>query len=188
MNETVRKALTSTIGRWIAGGFSLLLAPVLPALINFVNSTLGYNLSDGQVQSYSKTAALAIAGVVVTWLLNLGAHERTALRAAVDPTNAVNPDLPDEEVTQGTFETEDEDPDGTEFVPADHSEAPLLDDDPDREGPADLAALHGFTGDENDPTIQIEQVDPEPDIDPPIKGDPLGVEEQTNGDPIDGEE
>jgi hypothetical protein len=170
-NETVRNVLTSTIGKWIAGLFAVVLAPILPSLINGINDILGYDLSDAQVTSYSNKAALAIAGVLVTWLLNRGLFERKALDVAANPTNNVNPDAAAEQVTDGDmYEDEDDDPDGSEHV------------DPDFENInaeiADSAPTNGF-GDEQGEEDELEggaedmpAIEDEPE--PPAKGAPLG--------------
>lgn len=77
----LKTALTSFIGRVILAAFTLVIVPVLPTLINFVNDVLGYNLTDAQVTSYAKNAALGIAALAATWLLNRGLFERAAVIA-----------------------------------------------------------------------------------------------------------
>lgn len=77
----LKTALTSFIGRVVLAVFTLLIVPVLPTLINFINDLLGYNLTDGQVISYAKNAALGIGALAATWLLNRGLFERSAVIA-----------------------------------------------------------------------------------------------------------
>jgi hypothetical protein len=90
MDSTFRgvlnKVLTSFIGRVVLGLFSLVVLPVLPAIVNFINELLGYGLTDEQVKDYAETAAYGIAGMAAVWLLNNGLFERAALKvkAVVD--------------------------------------------------------------------------------------------------------
>jgi hypothetical protein len=116
MSDTVRGVLTSTIGRWIAGLFALVVGPALPAIINFINNTVGYDLTDAQVQAYSQKLSFAIAGVIVTWLINRGLFERKVVE------QTVSVDTDESEAENEVFEDEDENPDGSEFLPEDHSE------------------------------------------------------------------
>jgi fumarate reductase subunit D len=81
MRDILKKAVTSFIGRVILALYTLIVVPVLPTLINFVNDTLGYNLTDAQVQEYSRNAAYGIAALATVWLLNNGLFERAALKA-----------------------------------------------------------------------------------------------------------
>lgn len=77
----LKTALTSFIGRIILAAFTLVIVPVLPTLINFTNDVLGYDLTDTQVTSYAKNAAIGIAALAATWLLNRGLFERAAVIA-----------------------------------------------------------------------------------------------------------
>ena len=81
LREMLRKFISSFIGRIVLAAYTLLIVPVLPSVINFVNDVLGYDLSDAQVQNYAAKAALAIGGLAAVWLLNNGLFERTALKA-----------------------------------------------------------------------------------------------------------
>jgi hypothetical protein len=80
--DTIRGALTSVLGRIILAVYTLIIVPVLPTLINFVNTTLGYNISDAEITVYANKAALAIAGLAAVWLLNKGLFERKAIEVA----------------------------------------------------------------------------------------------------------
>lgn len=88
MDKKLRDVLTSTLGRWIAAGFALILAPVTPALVNLFNNVFGVGLTDAQITDYSQTASVAIAGVVVTWLYNRGVFERKAVDTLANPDTA----------------------------------------------------------------------------------------------------
>lgn len=79
VNDTIRAALTSVIGRIIVVAYTIIIVPLLPTIINFANQTLGYHISDAEITSYANKAALAIAGLVAVWLLNKGLFERKAL-------------------------------------------------------------------------------------------------------------
>lgn len=81
MQDVLRKALTSFIGRVVLALYTLVVVPLLPAAINFINGTLGYSLTDAQVQSYASKASYGIAALAAVWLLNSGLFERAAVRA-----------------------------------------------------------------------------------------------------------
>jgi len=80
LHDVIQKALTTFIGRVVLAVFTLVVVPVMPALINFVNSTLGYNLTDAQIQAYATNASYGIAALASVWLLNNGLFERAALK------------------------------------------------------------------------------------------------------------
>lgn len=104
----LKTALTSFIGRVILALFTLIVVPVLPTLIGFVNDVLGYDLTDAQVTSYAKNAALGVAALGATWLLNRGLFERAAVNAkavieAGKNSNVNNITTPREEHQPGEF-------------------------------------------------------------------------------------
>jgi uncharacterized membrane protein len=78
--EAIRAALTSVVGRVVAGVTTVVLLPVLPSVVSAVNSITSLGLTDGQVMEYAKAAAVGGALVVSTWLFNRGRFEATALK------------------------------------------------------------------------------------------------------------
>jgi len=79
--DTLRKAVGSFVGRIVLAGYTLIVVPFLPSIINFTNGILGYSLTDAQVQSYADKGALAVGGLAAIWLLNNGLFERAAVQA-----------------------------------------------------------------------------------------------------------
>lgn len=77
----LKTALTSFIGRVVLALYTLVVVPMLPAVINFTNNILGYNLTDAQVTLYAKNAAFGIGALAAIWLLNNGLFERAAVAA-----------------------------------------------------------------------------------------------------------
>lgn len=82
MQAVLKAAVTSFVGRIILAAYTLVVVPLLPAFINFMNTTLGYSLTDAQVSSYATKASVAIAGLAGVWLLNNGLFERAAVVAS----------------------------------------------------------------------------------------------------------
>lgn len=101
----LKTALTSFIGRIILAGFTLVIVPILPTLINFTNDVLGYNLTDGQVTSYAKNAALGVAALAATWLWNRGRFEAAAVagQAVIEAGKATGVSLDRTEHQPGEF-------------------------------------------------------------------------------------
>lgn len=92
--ELLRKALSSFIGRIVLALYTLVVVPVLPTVINFVNETLGYDLTDVQVQSYASKAAIAVGALAAVWLLNNGLFERAAIKAKALLDASANAQIP----------------------------------------------------------------------------------------------
>lgn len=130
----LKTALTSFIGRVILAAFTLVVVPVLPTLINFVNNVLGYDLTDAQVTSYAKNAAIGIAALAATWLLNRGLFERSAVqaKAVIEAGKGV------------TIEHSSK-----EHAPDEFDEPPLGSGDPD----AQKAGFKSSTARAGDPTV-----------------------------------
>lgn len=79
--EILRNAISSFIGRIVLAVYTLVIVPLLPTVINFLNNVLGYDLTDAQVSIYASRASWAIGGLAAVWLLNNGLFERAALKA-----------------------------------------------------------------------------------------------------------
>ena len=110
-----QSALTSMIGRIVVALVSLVILPVLPTVVNFLNDVLGFALTDAEVLEYARNMAYGVAGLVAVWLLNRGRWETKLVElqklldageelanADVEPVdvnvNVVNPDAPVEPV------------------------------------------------------------------------------------------
>lgn len=81
LNSVIQKTLTSFIGRVVLAGYTLVIVPVMPSIINFTNNVLGYNLTDAQVQAYANRASIGVGALAAIWLLNNGLFERAVVKA-----------------------------------------------------------------------------------------------------------
>lgn len=70
--------LQKFIGRIVLGLFTLIVLPVLPAIVDGANKLFSLGLTVAQVQEYATNAAYGVAGLAAVWLLNSGKFERLA--------------------------------------------------------------------------------------------------------------
>lgn len=106
--KLIQGVLGTFIGRVVLALYTLVVVPLLPAIINFLNNVLGYELTDTQVNSYASKAAIAIGVVASVWLVNRGLFERLVagakkeviLQNANTETKPINVAVAEEQITK----------------------------------------------------------------------------------------
>lgn len=77
-----KDVLTKFVGRVVVALFTLIVLPVLPAIVKFFNDVLSVGLTEHQVLDYANNMSYGVAALAVTWLVNRGWWERLAHTAA----------------------------------------------------------------------------------------------------------